>query len=93
MSQNPEPLVVRDGEEVIISDLDTAAFLLLKGLRVIYGERDPNSRYKVFFVFRDPDGRAESLVMDFVHSVFSDYADCIRRMKKIVHRFGGRGSR
>lgn len=89
----PEPLrpaLLRDKEHaeyVKIDDLDAAGYLFFKKLAIVTANELRPGYYE--FVFYDPEYLADSYVMDYVNSAFSEYSDAVRRLKKVIHRFRG----
>lgn len=63
------------------SDIALAAYLKLKGLRLIEcGRAD-----KFNFVFEDHDDQGEQLAIEFINSDMRKYDDEIRSLKKIIY--------
>lgn len=81
-------VLVRDGDYVQLTDMDTAGFMF--GRNLVLQDAWKVSRYKYKFVFYDPEGIAETLAMDFVNSSDARTCDGIGRLKKVIHRFYGR---
>jgi len=81
-------VLIRDGDYVQLTDLDTAGYLYQNKMHLQSAVRV--SRYKFEFTFYDPACTAEQLAMDFVNSCCADFADAICRLKKVIHRFHGR---
>jgi hypothetical protein len=63
------------------SDIALAAYLKLKGLRLIKCGKDK----KFEFIFEDGEGIAEELAMEFASSDIRKYDDEIRSLKKIIY--------
>jgi hypothetical protein len=64
------------------SDLSLAAFLKLRGMKLVNATKAGSGRFQ--FTFED-DGRAASLVIDFTNSEFSAYDANLRALKKAVN--------
>jgi hypothetical protein len=65
------------------SDLALAAFLVLRGLKLLSAKRLESGRFQ--FVLNDSDKKAEALSMDFFSSEFCEYDNKIRSLKKILY--------
>lgn len=70
-----------DEQNYRTSDIALAAYLKLKGLKLVQCGRDG----KFQFVFEDPDNRAEELALEFVNSDIRKYDDEIRSLKKVIY--------
>tara|TARA_B100000131_G_C17890359_1_gene522038 strand:- start:9 stop:281 length:273 start_codon:yes stop_codon:yes gene_type:complete len=68
----------------VTSDLATAAFLHMKGLKLIKAESSANGRF--MFEFDDSDGSAISLAYDFINSECSKFDNHIRLLKKMIYK-------
>nr|BDD46247.1 hypothetical protein 79 [bacterium] len=65
------------------SDLSLAAYLSMRGLEIVRASRLPGGKFE--FELNDPDGRAESLALEYVNSDFSKFDNQIRLLKKILY--------
>lgn len=65
------------------SDLALAAYLILKGLKLISAERLETGRFR--FVLDDGNKKAESLSIEFFSSEFCEYDNKIRSLKKLLY--------
>jgi hypothetical protein len=65
------------------SDLALAAFLTLKGLRLVSAQRLDSGRFE--FILDDSEKKAEGLAIDFFSSEFCEYDNKIRSLKKILY--------
>jgi hypothetical protein len=82
----------RDGDYVIVTDLDAAVFLhAIKGLSIANAEKVGRSMHVI--TIYDPEHLAEGLVIEFINSEACRFANGMRSVKKILHRFGGKGRR
>lgn len=80
--------VHREGDLVYLSDLDTAAYLFMRGIHLESAVKITQWRYR--FSFYDEENLAEAYTNEFVNSQCADYADAVSRLKKVIHRFSGR---
>jgi len=64
-------------------DLALAAYLTLKGLRLLSAKRLESGRFQ--FILEDSDEEAESLSIEFFGSEFCEYDNKIRSLKKILY--------
>ncbi|MAF25692.1 hypothetical protein CL634_09000 [bacterium] len=65
------------------SDLSLAAFLLMRGLKLVHAEKNKSGKF--IFLFDDPDDRCKKLSLEFVNSEFCDYDNHIRNLKKVIY--------
>lgn len=65
------------------SDLGIAAYLKMKGVRLLECNRLPSGRF--YFSFEDPD-TCQSLAMEFLESDFCNYDNITRNLKKLLFR-------
>lgn len=65
------------------SDLALAAFLTLKGLKLISAKRLDSGRFE--FILDDAKKEAEGLAIEFFSSEFCEYDNKIRSLKKILY--------
>jgi hypothetical protein len=63
------------------SDIALAAYLKLKGLRLVECSRED----RFVFKFEDPENKAEGLALDFINSEIRRYDDEMRSLKKIIY--------
>ena len=66
------------------SDLATAAYLHMKGLRLIKAESSYGGRFN--FEFDDTAGSAESLAYEFINSECSKFDNHVRLLKKMIYK-------
>jgi hypothetical protein len=66
------------------SDLSIAAYLMMKGLRLIDAKRAQSGQF--MFEFSDPNGEAVKLAIEFTGSDFAVYDNHVRNLKKILYR-------
>ena len=65
------------------SDLATAAYLHMKGLKLIKANSSSGGRFRFTF---DDDGRAESLAYEFINSECSKFDNHVRLLKKMIYK-------
>ena len=70
-------------KEYSTPDLSLAAYLLMKGMRLLSAEKTLSGKFN--FSFSDPDSKAQKLAVDFLNSDFSDYDNHVRNLKKIIY--------
>lgn len=63
------------------SDIATAAFLLMRGLRLISAS-NPSGKYS--FVFDDSDGKAQDLTLEFINSECSKFDSHLRSLRSML---------
>ena len=68
----------------LTSDLGIAAFLKLKGIKLIDCKRLDSGRFH--FSFDDPNNECQSLAMEFLESDFCKYDNITRNLKKLLFR-------
>ena len=73
--------ITDDEQNYKTSDIALAAYIKLKGLKLVQCSRDG----KFQFVFEDPEGKAEDLALEFVNSDIRKYDDEIRSLKKVIY--------
>jgi len=66
------------------SDLSIAAFLMMKGLKLIAANRSPNGQF--MFEFEDPEDNGVSYAIEFASSPCAVYDNHVRNLKKILYR-------
>ena len=70
-------------KEYSTPDLSIAAFLLMKGVRLIRAERLKSGKFN--FTFDDPDQKCQNLSLEFLNSEFSDYDNHVRNLKRMIY--------
>jgi len=70
-------------KEYSTPDLSTAAFLLMRGIRLIHASKLPSGKF--IFTFSDPDQKCQSLSLEFLNSEFSDYDNHVRNLKRMIY--------
>jgi len=66
------------------SDLSIAAYLMMKGLKLVDAKRGPTGQF--LFEFSDPDGKGVQLAIEFTGSACAVYDNHVRNLKKILYR-------
>ena len=66
------------------SDLATAAYLHMKGLKLIKANASGSGRFS--FIFDDSSDTAESLAYEFINSECSKFDNHIRLLKKMIYK-------
>tara|TARA_Y100001973_G_C5191704_1_gene331413 strand:+ start:1667 stop:1894 length:228 start_codon:yes stop_codon:yes gene_type:complete len=66
------------------SDLSIAAFLMMKGLKLLNAFRSSNGQF--MFEFADPDGKGAQFAIEFTGSECAVYDNHVRNLKKILYR-------
>lgn len=66
------------------SDLSIAAYLMMKGLKLINAIRGPGGKFE--FEFDDPDNLGTKYAIDFAGSDCAVYDNHVRNLKKILYR-------
>jgi hypothetical protein len=64
------------------TDLSLAAFLKLRGLKLLKATKTGSGRFE--FIFEDND-QADSLALEFANSEFSSYDANLRALKKMIN--------
>lgn len=83
MVVGPDPPRVERARVWSTRDLALAAFCLEHGLEVVRATR----RGREFeFLFRDPEGRANALAIQFANSPEARFDAAMRALKKLCHR-------
>jgi hypothetical protein len=64
------------------TDLSLAAFLKLRGLKLLSATKEGSGRFQ--FIFED-DGRVDALALEFANGEFSAYDANLRALKKMIN--------
>ena len=67
----------------VTSDIAHAAYLMLKGLKLLSATRETDGRFKI--EFDDSNKAAKSLVMEYVTSEFSAFDNHLKNLKKLLY--------
>jgi hypothetical protein len=66
------------------SDLSIAAYLMMKGLKLVDAKKAQSGQFQ--FEFEDPSGEAVRYAIEFTGSDFAVYDNHVRNLKKILYR-------
>ena len=66
------------------SDLAFAAYLMLRGYKLITCDRTDAGKFN--FVFEDPAGDASSLLVEYLSSDFCKFDTNLKNLKKMLYR-------
>ncbi len=64
------------------SDIGIAAFLQLRGIKLVECKRLESGKF--YFAFEDPDTKCQMLSLDFLDSDFCKFDNNVRNLKKIL---------
>lgn len=65
------------------SDIAIAAYLMLRGLKLLSATRETSGRFK--FEFEDPKSQAKSLAVEFISSEFCVFDTHLKNLKKLLY--------
>ena len=68
----------------ITSDIAIAAFLMMKGMKLISATRERNGRFK--FEFDDPKNEAGKYAVEFVNSEAAKFDAHVKNLKNIIFK-------
>jgi len=71
-------------ESFTTSDLATAAYLHMMGLRLLKAEASSSGKF--LFIFDDSDGSADAFAYDFINSECSKFDNHVRLLKKMIYK-------
>ena len=66
------------------SDLSIAAYLMMKGMKLVNAYRGSTGQF--MFEFDDPDSKGAQLAIEFTGSPCAVYDNHVRNLKKILYR-------
>ena len=66
------------------SDIGIAAFMMMKGLKLVEAKRAQNGRFS--FVFEDPNDQARSYAVDYVNSESAKFDANMKNLKNILFK-------
>lgn len=91
-ARRPRGVLIREGNNIRLTDLDTAAYLRQHKVAIIDAVKTPrHKRPDLFeFSFHDPERRAEALAMEYINSCCVEHAFSVECLKKVLHRFHGK---
>ena len=65
------------------SDIAIAAYLMLKGLKLISATRETSGRFK--FEFEDSESQAKALAVEYISSEFCVFDTHLKNLKKLLY--------
>jgi hypothetical protein len=66
------------------SDIGVAAYVMMKGLKLISASRDHRGKFR--FAFEDPKQQGQKLSVDFVNSEAAKFDAHIKNLKNILYK-------
>ena len=66
------------------SDIGIAAFMMMKGLKILEAKRAASGRFS--FVFDDPKGLAQQYAVDYVNSESAKFDANMKNLKNILFK-------
>ena len=66
------------------SDLSIAAYLMMKGMKLVDAYRGPSGQF--MFEFNDPNQEGPKLAIDFTNSESAVFDNHVRNLKKVLYR-------
>ena len=66
------------------SDIGIAAFIMMKGLKLIEAKRSQTGRFS--FVFEDPNDQAKKLAVDYLNSESAKFDANMKNLKNILFK-------
>tara|TARA_R110001592_G_scaffold188358_4_gene433571 strand:+ start:53049 stop:53264 length:216 start_codon:yes stop_codon:yes gene_type:complete len=66
------------------SDLSIAAFLMMKGMKIINAHRSNTGQF--MFEFKDPDNKGQQFAIEFTNSESAVFDNHVRNLKKILYK-------
>ena len=66
------------------SDLSIAAYLMMKGMKLMNAFRSSNGQF--MFEFDDPNSEGQKFAIEFANSESAVYDNHVRNLKKILYR-------
>jgi hypothetical protein len=76
-----------DKDQIVLWDLDLAAWLLVNGMGVVDIWRE-GAEFRL--VFWDPEHRIRELHIEFLNSICAKFATAVKQIKKAAHSVGAR---
>ena len=67
----------------ITNDLSIAAFLLVKGYKILKAEKEAGGKFR--FELEDHDGCADRISLDFLRSECFSYDGCVRMLRNMLN--------
>ena len=66
------------------SDLSIAAFVMMRGLKLLSASRGDRGQF--MFTFSDPDDKGVSYAVEFTNSECAVYDNHVRNLKKLLYK-------
>lgn len=70
------------------SELPVAAYLRMKGIKMISATSEPSGRF--VFVFSDSESKCQDLVFDFFNGEFCTFDSHLKSLKKMIYSRQGK---
>lgn len=67
----------------VTSDIAISAYLMLRGLQLLSATREVTGKFR--FEFEDPQGLAQSLVVEYITSEFCAFDTHLKNLKKLMY--------
>ena len=67
----------------VTSDIAHAAYLMLRGLKLLLATRETSGKFK--FEFEDPNGEAKKFVVEYITSEFASFDTHLKNLKKLLY--------
>ena len=67
----------------VTSDLSLAAFLLMKGVKLVDAKKVTSGKFN--FSFEDPNDSVKTLAVEFINSEFCEFDNQVRNLKKLIY--------
>ena len=71
-------------KKFITADIAIAAFLMMKGMKLISATRERNGRFR--FEFDDPNNKADQFAVEFVNSESAKFDAHVKNLKNILFK-------
>ena len=68
----------------VTSDIAIAAFLMMKGMKLLSGTRERNGRFR--FEFDDANNQADKFAVEFVNSESAKFDAHVKNLKNILFK-------
>lgn len=75
------------------TDLGSAAYVFMRGLRLLGSRRAARGNGQFVFMFADPENRGEQFSIDFLNSECREYDAAVRSLKKLCYDSEGSSRR
>ena len=72
-----------DMGKFITSDIAIAAYLMLKGFKLLAATRETSGKFK--FDFEDPNNQAKSAAVEYIGSEFCVFDTHLKNLKKLLY--------